>query len=168
MDDHTASSTGQRHGFTLIELVVTITLLGIVLASATLLGRHAVDPIRNMTRAAGQLIQIQDYAYLARRLDEIAVLLSWSDTTLCYLDEQGNQKEFVLTRYSWGNGDIRCRIALEPSRNRPDQAAIDPIPVDVLLQTASSQMARLRIWITSEITPVDTLLFTRRVASRQP
>jgi prepilin-type N-terminal cleavage/methylation domain-containing protein len=168
MDDHTASSTGQRHGFTLIELVVTITLLGIVLASAALLGRHAVNPIRNMSRAAGKLIQIQNYAYLTRRIDEIAVLLSWSDTTLRYLDEQGNRKEIFLTRYSWGNGDICCRIALEPSGNRPDQAALDPIPADVLLQTASSQMVRLRIWNTSETTPVDTLLYTRRVAIRQP
>jgi prepilin-type N-terminal cleavage/methylation domain-containing protein len=149
MDDHRASSPGQQHGFTLIELVVTITLLGIVLASTALLGRHAVDMIRNTPRVADQAIRIQDYAYLIRRMDEIAVLLSWSDTTLCYLDGQGKRRELNFTRYSWSSGDIRYRIAIEPS-------------------STSCPVIRLKLWITPETTTMDTLLVTRMVPVRLP
>ena len=149
MGHHKSSSLGQQCGFTLIELVVTITLLGIVLVSMALLGRHAVDMIRDIPTVVNRTIQIQDCAYLIRRMDEIAVLLSWSDTTLCYLDEQGHKREYAFTRGSLSKGGIQHQLAFEPS-------------------AASSLVIQFQLWILPESNPTDTILVTRMVPVRLP
>jgi hypothetical protein len=76
--------------------VATLALLGVVISTAALLGTNATGQLQQLSKVPPTTLLANLEGFVARRLDELAVLLEWDDGSVTYLDQTGRRRQLAV------------------------------------------------------------------------